>query len=79
MKILESVAKHNWDFIFYKTDQGFVINVGFYASAFDYTRSFKLSNEEGSLDFEGLKQLSQRIRDDYEHFKDREVTPTVRT
>lgn len=77
MKIVKELAKHNWDFILYKTDEGFVMNVVFYASAIDFSRSFKLSEEEASQDFESLKQLSEKIRTDYESFKDREITPAV--
>lgn len=78
MKVLEKVAKNNWDFILFKTDDGFVMNVVFHSSAVDYSRSFSLSKEEASLDFEGLKQLSEQIRKNYEAFKSREIIPVVR-
>ena len=77
MKILEEVAKHNWDFILYKTDEGFVMNVVFYASAVDFSRSFKLSEKEARQGIEDLKQLSEKIRKDYKSFEDREITPVV--
>jgi hypothetical protein len=78
MKVLEKVMKNNWDFILYRTDEGYVLNVVFYSSSMDFSRSFKLSSEESNLDFEGLKQLSEQIRNNYELYKDREVTPVVR-
>ncbi len=77
-RVLEELAKHPWDFIVFKTDHGFVINVVFHASAMDYSRSFRLEKKEAHQDMEGLKQLSERIRTNYESFKDREITPVVR-
>lgn len=77
MKVLQEVAKHNWDFILYKTDEGFVINVVFYASAIDFSRSFKLSEQEATQDIEELKRLSEKIRRNYESFKTVEVFPPV--
>lgn len=78
MKVLEELAKNNWDFTLYKTDQGFVLNVVFFSSAIDYSRSFRISEEEACLSFAGLKQLSEQIRTKHESFKDREITPVVR-
>jgi len=78
MKVLEELAKHTWDFILYKTDEGFVMNVVFNSSFADYSRSFRLEEKEAHQDMEGLKQLSERIRTNYESFKDREITPIVR-
>ncbi|GAB3337201.1 hypothetical protein GCM10027429_21380 [Marivirga atlantica] len=78
MKALEELAKHTWDFILYKTDEGFVLNVVFNSSFADYSRSFRVSESEANQDMEGLKQLSERIRTNYESFKDREITPVAR-
>lgn len=78
MKVLDKIAKNNWDFILFKTDEGFVMNVVFHSSAVDFSRSFRVSEEEASQDIEGLKQFSEQIRKDYESFKDREITPVVR-
>jgi hypothetical protein len=77
MKVLEKIAKNNWDFILFKTDEGFVMNVVFHSSAVDYSRSFKLSKEEANYAIEDLKQLSEHIRKNYESFKNREITPVV--
>ncbi len=77
-KVLEELAKHPWDFIVFKTDNGFVMNVVFHASAMDYSRSFRLNETEARQGMEDLKKLSERIRNDYESFKDREITPVVK-
>jgi len=79
MKILEKVAKNNWDFILFKTDEGYILNVVFHSSASDFSRSFKLNPDEETIDFEELKNLSEKIRNNYESFKYREITPTVKS
>lgn len=78
MKILNELARNNWDFILYETDEGFIMNVVFHVSAVDFSRSFRISEEEAKQDIEQLKQLSERIRNNYELFKDREIVPVVR-
>ncbi|MCT4614450.1 MAG: hypothetical protein N4A49_06205 [Marinifilaceae bacterium] len=78
MKVLEELAKHNWDFVLYKTDHGFVINVVFYQSAFDYSRSFKISELEAKQNMDKLKELSEHIRNNYDLYKSREIVPVVR-
>lgn len=77
MKVLKEIYDSPWDFILYQTDEGYVINVEYSNSAVDFSRSFKLSEAEANLDFDELKQLSDRIRKDYESFKDREIIPSV--
>ena len=77
MKVLERIAKNNWDFVLYNTTEGFVINVVFHSSAMDFSRSFRLSEEEASQSIEELKKLSEQIRNDYESFKEREIFPVV--
>lgn len=78
MKVLEKIAKNNWDFILYKTDEGFVMNIVFHSSAADFSRSFRISESEANQEIEGLKQLSEKIRKNYESYKDQEITPVVR-
>lgn len=78
MKVLNELAKNNWDFILYKTDEGFIMNVVFYSSAVDFSRSFRVSGKEANQDIEGLKQLSERIRNNYELFKEREIVPAIK-
>lgn len=40
MKVLKEVCDCPWDFILYKTDEGFVMNIEYSNSAVDYLRSF---------------------------------------
>lgn len=77
MRILKEIYDSPWDFILYHTDEGYIINVEYSNSAVDFSRSFKLSEAEANLSFEELKQLSEKIRKDYDSFKDREITPAV--
>jgi hypothetical protein len=77
-KVIDQLAKHNWDFILYKTECGFVMNVVFNSSFADYSRSFRVSETEASQDMEGLKKLSAHIRSNYDQYIDREITPVVR-
>ena len=79
MKIQEKIAKNNWDFILFKTDEGYILNVVFHSSASDFSRSFKLNSDEENLDLEGLKHLSEKIRTNYETYKDREIIPTLKS
>jgi hypothetical protein len=68
------LAKNNWDFVLYELDGQYIFKVVFYSSYVDTSRKFILSEEEANLGFEELKKLSERIRNDYEQFKDREIT-----
>lgn len=77
MRALREIAKHNWDFCLYETEEGYALNVAFYGVGMDYTRNFRVSEDEAHLDFESLKQLSQQIRDDYTSFKDREISARI--
>jgi hypothetical protein len=77
MKVLEKLAKINWDFVLYMTDEGYVLNVVFHSSAADYSRSFKFTNAEMSLELSFLKQLSEKIRNDYSYYKNREIFPAI--
>lgn len=77
MKILKEIYDSPWDFILYQTDEGYIMNIEYSNSAVDFSRSFRLSEAEANLSFEELKQLSEKIRKNYESFKDREITPAV--
>lgn len=77
MKILKEIYDSPWDFILYQTDEGYLMNLEYSNSAVDFSRSFRLSEAEGNLSFKELKQLSEKIRRNYESFKDREITPAV--
>lgn len=78
MKAIREVCESEWDFILYETDQGFVLNVEYANGIVDFSRSFRVSEEEANQGIESLKQLSERIRNNYESYKDREITPVVR-
>ena len=79
MKVLKEVAENRWDFVLLQTDECYVLNVLFSYSAVDFYRSFKLTANEQLLDFEGLKQLSERIRNSYDAYKSQEITPAINT
>lgn len=79
MKVLKEVAENRWDFLLLQTDECYVLNVLFSYSAVDFYRSFKLTANEQLLDFEGLKQLSERIRNNYDAYKSKEITPAIST
>jgi hypothetical protein len=78
MKVIRRVEKNNWDFSLFHTDEGYVLNVVFHASFSDFSRSFRVKKEEIQIDFEGLKEFSEEIRNNYDLYKHREVTPVVR-
>lgn len=67
------LMKHNWDFTLYDTDGIKTLNVAFYNSYFDFSREFKLQDEELDYDFDELKALAEDIRNHYENYKDREI------
>ena len=78
MRVLKQIYDVPWDFILYKTESDYIMNIEYSNSAVDFTRSFKLTNEEAKQSLEELKKLSQEIRSNYESFKDREIIPAVR-
>jgi len=49
----------------------------FFASFVDYPRSFYLENSESNLDLESLSVLAERIRFNYDEYKEREIIPPV--
>ncbi len=71
--------KNNWDFTLYQVSEELVLTVVFHTSRIDFSRSFKLVENEKNFDFEDLKKLSEQIRNNYEVFKDREVIPAITT
>lgn len=78
MKVIRKVAKSNWDFILYETDQGYVLNVVFPSGIVDYSRSFRITEKEAKFNIDQLKELAQCIRDSYGCYKSQEIKPTVR-
>ena len=58
----KDIMKNNWDFVLYDVNGEKIITVAFYNSFVDITRSFYLTKEEETYDFEELAKLSERIR-----------------
>jgi hypothetical protein len=77
MDSIKIKAKNNWDFTLYQVNQEEILSVVFFNSMFDFSRSFKLNEIERNFDFEKLKELSEKIRNNYDLFKDREVIPAI--
>ena len=71
------LAKNNWDFILYDVDGEKIINVVFYNSFVDISKSFRLIKDEVCYNFEELKALSETIRNNYELYKNREIIPSI--
>ena len=62
-----------WDFTLYEESGNKILEVVYCNSYFDFSREFKLKDEELSYDFEELKVLAEDIRNNYEKYKDREI------
>jgi len=77
MNMINKIMKNNWDFTLYQVNEELVFTVVFYSSRIEFSRSFKLIENEKNSDFEGLKKLSEQIRDNYDVFKDREIIPAI--
>ncbi len=73
----KEIMKNNWDFILYEVDGKKIITVVFYNSFIDTSKSFVLKKDEEEYSFEDLKSLSEKIRTNYEAFKDREIIPSI--
>jgi hypothetical protein len=73
----KEIAKNNWDFILYEIDGKKILSVVFYNSFVDISKSFILREKEENYNFEELKILAEKIRNNYESFKDREVIPSI--
>ena len=65
-----------WDYTVYQINEKKVISVVFFGMV-DYHRSFYLLPDEVPQDLELLKHLSERIRNNYELFKEREIVPAI--
>ncbi|GAB0155001.1 hypothetical protein CHRYSEOSP005_02610 [Chryseobacterium sp. Alg-005] len=72
-KPIKKLAQHNWDFTLYQIDDKKIIEVVFHNSFVDISKSFILNEEEQDYDFEQLKELSEKIRNNYDSFKEREI------
>ena len=75
--MIKPIIKNNWDFTLYEVGKDYIISVVFFNSMIDFSRSFKLTEEEKRFDFNQLKELSELIRTNYDAYKEREVTPAI--
>lgn len=69
----QKLLSHAWDFILYQVDKKKVISVIFHNSFIDTLHSFYLEGEENNYDLEKLIALADRIRNNYNDYKDREI------
>lgn len=69
----KEIAKRNWDFVLYEDHGQTIIEVAFFDKPIDYTRKFHLMKEEFTNDISKLSKLSEKIRNDYDAFKNREI------
>ena len=69
---MELIVKKNWVYRVYKSDNSYIISVPFGSSFVDYSRAFELNLE--SLDEEYLSDLAKDIHDNYEKYKEKEVS-----
>ena len=74
---MKELHSHPWDFTLYDVNGKKIISVVFHNSFVDTSKSFLLKGQEGEFNFERLKKLSEHIRNNYELYKDREVTPAL--
>ncbi|MFN3405303.1 MAG: hypothetical protein ACK40G_14480 [Cytophagaceae bacterium] len=70
----QELLKKNWDFVLYEKDGERFLEVVFFDKPIDYTRTFSLQDVNIILDVSYLSQLSEMIRNNYESYKDSEVT-----
>lgn len=63
-----------WDFTLYEENNKKILDVVYCNSFVDYSRKFVLKGEELDYDFEQIKALAEDIRNNYDNYKDREVT-----
>lgn len=71
-KQLTEIANRNWDYTLYKAES-FIFTVIFFGKI-DFPRSFTISEEESKGN---LEELSKKIRENYEDFKEREIKPAI--
>jgi hypothetical protein len=74
--MIKELYSRNWDFTLYQANDRIVITVAFFGFV-DSFKSFFLQPEEFTTDFESLKNLSENIRNNYEAYKHREITPAI--
>lgn len=70
----KEIMSSPWEFILYEENGEKILDVDFCKSFVDYSRKFKLEKEELNYDFQELKKLAEDIRNNYEKYKNREIT-----
>jgi hypothetical protein len=73
---MKELYSRNWDFTLYEIDNKVVITVVFFGPV-DIFRSFYLLSEELTKDYEALKAVSEKIRNNYDFYKIREIIPAI--
>jgi hypothetical protein len=76
MKSIKKIDRRDWDYILYKVDGKMVITVIFFGQI-DYPRSFYLTDNELSQGISQMPYLSEKIRNNYDTYKDREIFPPI--
>lgn len=66
--------RNNWDFILYDVEGDKILNVVFYNSFVDTSKDFLLTKDESNYDFEKMKVLAETIRNNYDSYRDRELS-----
>ena len=74
---IKEIYIKRWDYIFYEIDDKKILTVMFFASYVDYLRSFYLEGSELNLNYDELSVLAERIRFNYDDFKNREIIPPI--
>jgi plasmid replication initiation protein len=74
--MIKELYSRNWDFTLYQKADDYVISVVFFGLV-DFHRSFYLNTNEFNENYEELKNLSEQIRNNYDNYKIREVTPAI--
>ena len=74
---IKEIYIKRWDYILYEIDDKKILTVMFFASYVDYLRSFYLEGSELNLNYEELSVLAERIRFNYDDFKNREIIPPI--
>ena len=74
---IKEIYIKRWDYILYEIDDKKILTVMFFASYVDYLRSFYLEGSELNLNYDELSVLAERIRFNYDVFKNREIIPPI--
>ena len=69
---MKIIAKKNWVYRVYEAESGFIISVPFGSGAVDFSRAFKINLD--SLEDEYLTDTAKDITENYESYKNQEVT-----